>query len=161
MIDVSRIKIMHIWGACRPYFQKKNLLCLQVRPWIWSFKYWYHLIPNQRYVCNERVGEWSNNFRVTSIQYKTADNRSTWDQFLTMVEILYAISVVCGITCGGWKFHIIPKSVTDRFTIYSTKYSDVFVHRFQGLGTFLWIYGRYNLWVLVCFFHVPLVINCV
>ena len=123
-------------------------------------KYCNHLIPNQRSVCNEWVSEWSNSFRVTSIHCVPPENRSTRDHILSMCEIIATISVVHGITCGGWRFQIVHQSITEGFSIYSSKSSDVIFHRFQGFGPLLWIDGRYNFWAFVCFFHVPLVKNC-
>ena len=90
---------------------------LQVRPCIWSLKYCDHIIPNQRSVYIEQVGECSNRFRVTSRHRSPTENHSTIYHLPIMCEIPATIVTVHGITCGGWRLQIIPQSITEGLSI--------------------------------------------
>ena len=133
---------------------------LHIRTRILSLKDCDYLVPNQRSVCNERVGERYESFRVTSKHRRPTEDLSTSNHLLILCEILDTISVVHGITCNGWMFQIIHQSITERLSIYSSKSSDVLFHRFQSLGPVLWINGGYQFWFLVSFLRVPLMIYC-
>ena len=110
------------------------LVWLQIRPKILSLKDCDHIVPNQCSICNVRVGEWSDRFRVTSKRHRTTKDQSTSNHILIMCEILAAITMVHGITCGGWRYQIIHQSITEKLSIYSSKLSNVLFHHFQSLG---------------------------
>ena len=132
---------------------------IHIRPRIQSLKDCYHLVQNQRSVCNEQFGEWYDSFRVTSKCRRPTEDQSMRYHLLIMCELLSIISAVRGITCGDWRYQIIPQYVTNRLSIYSSKSSNVLFHSFQSLGPFLSVGGRCHFWFLVSFLHVPLVVH--
>ena len=132
---------------------------LEVFPCVQSLEDCNHIVPNQRFICNEQVSEWSDSFRVSSKNHSPNENRSLSNHLLIMCELLAAITAVRGITYIKCSNKIIPQSVTEGLSIYSSKSPDVIFHRFQSLGPVLWIDGRYHFRVLVSFLHVPLVIH--
>ena len=76
-----------------------------------------NLVPNKSSICNARVGEWSDRIRVTSKHHWSTEYRSTSNNLLIRCEILPTISPVHGITCGIWRFQIIPQYITERLFI--------------------------------------------
>ena len=96
IIDVDWTKIMVIYDLVIHPSVTIFLGWIQVHTCIWSLKDCDHIIPNKCSVFNERVGEWSKSFRVTSRQQGTAENRPTSDHLLMMVEI------TCYHQCGMW-----------------------------------------------------------
>ena len=133
---------------------------LLIRPRVRSMEYFDHLVPNQHSICNERVGEWSNSFRVRFKHHRPTENLYSSNHLPIICKVLDTISTVRGITCGNWSYQIIPQSVTERLSIYYSKSSGVLFHRFQSLVPVLWINGRYHFRVLVILLHNLLVIHC-
>ena len=133
---------------------------LQIRPRIRYLKYCNHLVTNQRSVCNERVGELSNSFEVIYKRRRPTEDQSTSDYLPIMCELIATISTVRGITCGDWRYQLIPQFITERLSIYSSNSSNLLFHRFQSLGPFLWFKGRYHFWVLVIFLHFLMMTHC-
>ena len=137
------------------------LSCLKVRPFIRSLEDCNHLVSDQRSVGNERVGEWTDVFRVGFKHRMPPDNLSSSDHILIVCKVLDSISAVCGITGGTQGYQIISQPISEGLYIYSVKLSYVLFHRFQGLGPVHWINSRYHFGVLMGFLHVPMVVNSV
>ena len=120
------------------------LIWIEVCPCVRSMEDLNHLVPNQRSIGDERVGEWTDIFRVSYKHRMHTENLSSIDHLLIMCEVLASITAVRRITCANWSYQNIPQPVTEGLYIYFELYSKVIFHRFQGLGTFTWINGRYN-----------------
>ena len=93
------------------------LAWIQIRPCIRSLKHYAPILLNNLLVCNKRVGEWSNRFRVTPKRRRPTEDQSMRDHLLIMCEILADISAVNHITCGDWRYQIISQYITERLSI--------------------------------------------
>ena len=91
---------------------------IQVRLYICPPEDCDQFILNQNSVCNRRVSEWSNSFRVTSNHRGPTDDWSTSNYLLIMCEILAIVGAVCGIPFGTIRFKTVPQSITEGFPIY-------------------------------------------
>ena len=132
---------------------------LEVGLCVRSLEYCNHVLPNQRSVRNERVGEWTNLSRVSSKRLSPTENQSLSNHLLIVCTLLASISVVHGITCGNRRYQIHHQPIAEGLSIYSAKYYYVLFHRFQGIGPVPWIGGRYHFRVLVSFLRVPLMVH--
>ena len=94
---------------------------LEVRPCVRYLEDFNHLVPNQRYVSNERVGEWTNFFRVSSKHRMPTENRSPRNYILIVCKVLASISTVHGVTCGNRSYQIIPQPIAEGLSIYFMK----------------------------------------
>ena len=133
---------------------------IEIRPCALSLKDCNHILLNQRCISYERVGEWTDIFKVSPKHRRPTENHSLSNNLLIMCEVFTSIIAVHGIIWGNWIYQIIPQPVSEGISIYSAKSSDVLFYRFQGLGLVPWIEGRYHFRVLVGLLPVPRTINC-
>ena len=118
MVYAAWAKVVIIYELVDHYSITMFLGWLQISTLIQSLKYCDHIVPNQNSVCNERVGECSNSFRITSKYRGPTDDWCTSNHLLIMCEILSTIGSVRGITSGGWSFQIITQSITEGLSTY-------------------------------------------
>ena len=71
VIDVARAQVMIVNKPESQYPITMLLSRLEVLPCVLSLE---HLVPNQRIVGNERVGKWTDFFRVSSKYRRTTEN---------------------------------------------------------------------------------------
>ena len=112
---------------------------LEVCPCVLSLEDCKHLVPNQHSIGDERVGEWTYIFRVSSKRRSPTENQSSSDHLLIMCKLLTSVIVVCGIICVNWSYQITSQPIYEGLPIYSMKYPAVLFHRLQGLGPVPWI----------------------
>ena len=91
---------------------------IEVHPCVRSLEYCNHLVPNQRSINDERVGEWLDIFGVSSKCRRPTEDRSSIDHLLIMCEVISSIIAVNGITCGNWSYQITPQPITEGLSIY-------------------------------------------
>ena len=137
VVYVAWTQVMVVYELVSYYFITIFLSWIQICPHILYLKDSEHLVPNKHSIYDERFGEWSDKFRVTSKPRWPTEDQSTSNHFLIICEVLANISAVCGITCINWSYKIITQSITDRFPINSLKSSNVLFHRFQIIGAAL------------------------
>ena len=133
---------------------------IEVLPCVRSLEDNNHLVHNQQYVSNKRVGECTDFFRVSSNHRRPTENQSSSNHLFIVCKLLDSISAVRGIICINRSYQIIPQPKAEGLSIYSAKSSCVIFHCFQGLGPVPCIDCGYQSRVLVGFLLVPLVVHC-
>ena len=94
MVYAAWAKVVIIYELVDHYSITMFLGWLQISTLIQSLKYCDHIVPNQHSVCNERVGEWYNSFRVASRHHRPTKDQSMSNHILIMCGILSTIIAV-------------------------------------------------------------------